>query len=130
VLNIAQAPDPLGLTIFVVVMLIFPLGLVIAGKIFGPSNPSPTKNMTFECGQIPEGSAHLRFTIRYYPYAMIYAIFGAIAVFLLLTAPALTALIQFGGDASFVVLGFLVIITLTLVSAVMALRSARWRVWE
>ncbi len=127
-MSVVQTPDMLGLGIFVVVMLIFPLSLIISGKIFGPSNPNPAKNMTFECGQIPEGSSHMRFTIQYYPYAMIYAIFGAIAVFLLLTAPALLTLIKIGGGAAYIILAFIFIIILTLISAVISLRSTRWKI--
>lgn len=127
-MSVVQTPDVLGLGVFILVMLIFSLSLIILGRIFGPSNPSPAKNTTFECGQIPEGSPHMRFTIQYYPYAMIYAIFGAIAVFLLLTAPALIALVKMGGGAATVILAFIAIITLTLISAVLSLRSTRWKI--
>ncbi|MEM3737264.1 MAG: NADH-quinone oxidoreductase subunit A [Candidatus Bathyarchaeia archaeon] len=124
-----QTPDVLGLGVYVLIMVIFPLSLVLAGKVLGPSNPNPKKNMTFECGHPPEGSAHTRFTIQYYPYAMIYAIFGAMAVFLLLTAPALTAIARMGGDAAGVILAFVAILALALVSAVISLRSVRCKIW-
>ena len=119
-----QQPDLLALTIYVILIVIFPIGVVVGGKIVGPSKPTPTKNMSFECGQPPSGEAHLRFNIQYYPYAMIYAIFGAIAIFLFLTAPAIIGLPS--EVSAFFVLS-LTIIILSLVGAVISLRSTKWR---
>ncbi|WP_309491872.1 NADH-quinone oxidoreductase subunit A [Candidatus Hecatella orcuttiae] len=116
--------DLLGLVVYIVIMLLFPIGLVLSGKIFGPSNPSPTKNLAFECGQVPLGDPRITFNIRYYPYAMIYAVFGAIAIFLLLTAPAI---IRLGGEVSTFISISLAVVILALVSAVTSLRSARRR---
>lgn len=108
----------LSLLVFTVSMIIFPLALWIIAKILGPSNPNIVKNSTYECGQVSTGEAHMRFNIRYYPYAMIYAIFGSFAIFLLLMAPEIIR--------SKVGLGFslvmLAIITSALFSAVTSLR--------
>jgi NADH-quinone oxidoreductase subunit A len=105
-------------------MIIFPVALVVAAKILGPYNPNPVKNSTFECGQIPIGKSHVRFTIQYLPYAMIYAIFGALAIFLLLAAPAIARL---NVELLSVALSLLIVLTLALFGAAISLRSVRGR---
>jgi len=79
----------LSLAAYVAASILFPAAMIFAAKILGPSNPNPVKNSTFECGQVPIGEAHVQFTVQYLPYAMIYAIFGALAVFLLIVAPSI-----------------------------------------
>jgi NADH-quinone oxidoreductase subunit A len=79
----------LSLLTYVAASILFPAAMIFAAKVLGPSNPNPVKNSTFECGQVPIGEAHVQFTVQYLPYAMIYAIFGALAVFLLIVAPSI-----------------------------------------
>ncbi len=93
----------------------------VVAKILSPSNPNPLKNSTYECGQIFEGKAHVRFTIHYYPYAMVYAIFGAFAILLLIVAPWVIRL-PFGLDYGLIILA---IVTITLVSAVITLKPTK-----
>ncbi len=114
----------LSLLVFTAVMVIFPMALVFAGKVMGEYAPDPVKRSTFECGQVATGKAHMRFDIQYYPYAMIYAMFGALAVFLLLAAPVITALPL---GPSRLALVSLVIVSIALMSASLSLRSSRGR---
>lgn len=81
----------LSLIVYVVAVTAFPLAMVFAAKVLGPSNPNRVKNSTFECGQVPIGEAHVQFNVQYLPYAMIYAIYGALAVFLLLISPGIVS---------------------------------------
>jgi len=117
-----QAPDAVALTVYATIVMLSAVGLVVTGKIFGSSNPNPVKNSPFECGQPSVGKPHLRFNIKYYHYAMIYAVFGALAVFLLLTAPAL---IRLPGEVLTFVSVALGVAVLSLISAVISLRSVR-----
>ena len=70
-------------------VLIFVLvGFVFAGialgvaKILRPSNPSPTKMTTYECGELPTGSSWVRFNVRFYLIALFFLVFDVEVVFL------------------------------------------------
>src|SRR6266571_1209606 len=60
--------------IFAVVALLFPLGTFFATRLFRPDHPTPLKDLTYECGEVPEG------------VALILVIFDVAAIFLLLWA--------------------------------------------
>jgi len=111
--------NQLSLLAYVGVSIAFPIAMVLVAKILGPSNPNPTKNSTFECGQTPIGEAHVQFTVQYLPYVMIYSIYGALAVFLLLIAPSIASF-----DAEMLKLATIVIVisSLTSLGAALSLR--------
>lgn len=46
-----------------------------------PKNPNPIKSMAYESGMPPIGSAHARYTVRYYVIAMLFVVFDIEAVF-------------------------------------------------
>ncbi len=104
---------------YVALMILFPIILWIIAKILSPQNPNPVKNAPFECAQVSVGKAHERFMISYYPYAMIYAIFGAFAVLLVVMAPHI---IQYKAGLDFSII-MLAVITIALMSAAVSLRS-------
>ncbi len=122
--------DLLAFTIYFLISTLTPISLYGLGLTFGERKPNKEKNMSFECGQIPVGEAHMRFTVQYYPYALIYGIFTAFTTLVLITAPRLADLevktLQFG----LIGLPLIAIVALAMVlmAAAMALRSARlWR---
>lgn len=121
------APEVIALTVYVAISILTPVLLYISGKILGPSKPNPDKTMNFECGQVPIGKAHLRVTAHYYPYALIYGTYTALAILLLFSAPGMAKLeVETKGYLLGIVgLPFtvLLIIALTLFSATMALSS-------
>jgi len=84
--------EGVGLAIYVIIAFVFCLSSLLLAKIVSPSRPNPRKTMTYECGQIPTEPTKARFTIQYYPYAVIYAIYGALAIILLLAAPSISAM--------------------------------------
>jgi len=88
----AEVYNVLNLLFFITLVVITPVAMWIVAKILSVLKPNPIKNATYECGQVFFGKSHLRFTIHYYPYAMIYAVFGALAIFLLIVAPDLLKL--------------------------------------
>lgn len=104
---------------YVVIMILFPTALWVIAKILSPLNPNPVKNSPFECAQYSVGKAHELFKITYYPYAIIYAIFGAFAVLLLVMAPTIIKF-KAGLDLSIIMLA---VITVALMSAAISLRS-------
>lgn len=70
-------------------VLIFVLvGFVFAGialgvaKLLRPSNPSPAKMTTYECGELPTGSSWVRFNVRFYLIALFFIVFDVEVIFL------------------------------------------------
>jgi NADH-quinone oxidoreductase subunit A len=59
-----------ALLAFVLCGLMLGLGLLLR-----PSNPSPGKLSTYECGEPPSGSAWINFNIRFYLIALVFVIF-------------------------------------------------------
>lgn len=50
------------------------IGLVVA-RLLRPHRPYPSKNSTYECGEVPVGDTRVRFNIRFYVVALIFLIF-------------------------------------------------------
>ena len=62
-----------------IVMVAVPL---IVQWLIAPSKKTKEKLETYECGEVPEGSAWLQFNIRFYVIALIFLIFDVEVVFL------------------------------------------------
>ncbi|HVP38053.1 MAG TPA: NADH-quinone oxidoreductase subunit A [Candidatus Saccharimonadales bacterium] len=72
-------------------------GLTVAlSRFVGPQRPTREKNMPYECGVEPVGSAKERFSIKFYLVAMLFIIFDIEAVFLYPWAVAFGQLGMFG----------------------------------
>lgn len=70
--------------LFLVVGLIFlSFTLLLSRLIQAKGKPGKDKYMAYECGEVPEGSAWIRFNIRFYVLALIFIIFDVEIVFLL-----------------------------------------------
>jgi NADH-quinone oxidoreductase subunit A len=65
--------------------------------------------MSYECGEIPEGSAWIRFNIRFYVLALIFIIFDVEIVFLLPWAVVFTKLGAFAFIEGIVFIGILAV---------------------
>ena len=68
--------------IFVLVGFVFAGIALGAAKLLRPSNPSPAKMTTYECGELPSGSSWVRFNVRFYLIALFFLIFDVEVVFL------------------------------------------------
>ena len=55
---------------------------VIVSKIFGPKKPSSEKYTTYESGVEPYGTAHSKFSVKYYMAAMLFILFDIEIVFM------------------------------------------------
>src|SRR3990170_3108436 len=80
--------------IFAIVALLFPLGTFFATRLFRPDNPTPLKDLTYECGEVPEGEAQIQFHFQYYMFALIFVVFDVAAIFLVLWAFAVFGVSQ------------------------------------
>jgi len=73
-----------GVLIFLVVGFIFLAVVLILSRLIQPKGlPGIDKYIPYECGEVPEGSAWIRFNIRFYVFALIFIIFDVEIVFLL-----------------------------------------------
>lgn len=68
------------LTALSVVLIIIPL--ILQSLLSPKQNKTEEKLRAYECGEIPEGSAWLKFNIRFYTIALIFLIFDVEIVFL------------------------------------------------
>jgi NADH-quinone oxidoreductase subunit A len=55
---------------------------IIVSRILGPRKPNPEKLSTYESGVEPYGTAHSKFSIKYYMVAMLFIIFDIEIVFM------------------------------------------------
>src|SRR6184192_1477063 len=82
----ALLDDYVPVVLFLLVALSFPLITFFATRLFRPTHPTPLKDLTYECGELPEGEAQIQFHFQYYMFALIFVVFDVAAVFLLLWA--------------------------------------------
>ena len=57
-------------------------GLVIGGTLLGKRVKHPEKDMPYECGIPPTGSARERFSVKFYLVGMVFILFDIEAIFL------------------------------------------------
>jgi NADH-quinone oxidoreductase subunit A len=70
--------------LFLVVGFVFlAFTLLLSRLIQAKGLPGKDKYISYECGEVPEGSAWIRFNIRFYVLALIFIIFDVEIVFLL-----------------------------------------------
>ncbi|MBU2502977.1 MAG: NADH-quinone oxidoreductase subunit A [bacterium] len=73
---------------YATVLIFILVGFVFAGialgvaKLLRPSNPSPAKLTTYECGELPTGSSWVRFNVRFYLVALFFIVFDVEVIFL------------------------------------------------
>jgi NADH:ubiquinone oxidoreductase subunit 3 (subunit A) len=84
---------------YVPIAILLGLALVVAyamqniGKLLGrPSNPNPLKLGTYECGEVPMGSARTNMDVQYYLYVLIFLVIDVEAAFLVLFALSFSSL--------------------------------------
>jgi NADH-quinone oxidoreductase subunit A len=71
------------LLMFLAFGAIFVIGGVAVNYLLMPSRPNREKNATYECGLDPFCDAKIKYSIRFYVFALIYVVFAVEAVFLL-----------------------------------------------
>ena len=59
------------------------VGVLAVSHLFGQrARGNPIKDSAYECGNIPEGSPHARFAVKFYVTAMLFIIFDIEVIFL------------------------------------------------
>ncbi len=71
---------PVGL--LVVMALIFAGANLLMTHVLGPRREGPTKDITYESGMNPVGTARKRFNVRFYILAMTFLVFDVEIIFL------------------------------------------------
>ncbi|NUQ82911.1 MAG: NADH-quinone oxidoreductase subunit A [Bacteroidetes bacterium] len=72
------------LPVFFLIFLAVSFGVVslIATNFIGPKRPNKVKNSPYESGMEPVGTAHERFSVKYYMVAMIFVVFDVEILFM------------------------------------------------
>lgn len=98
------------------VLIFFAIGLVILGftlvlsRLLQPeAKDAIDKYIPYECGEVPEGSAWIRFNIRFYVCALIFIIFDVEIIFLLPWAVVFKTLGPFAFVEGLIFIGILAI---------------------
>jgi NADH-quinone oxidoreductase subunit A len=96
-------------------LMLFGLALVaavtmIGGSHFlGPRRPTEVKDRPYESGMPPLGTAHERFSVKFYLVAMLFIVFDIETVFLIPWATIFLGGAQGGGGAGSATMGFLLV---------------------
>jgi NADH-quinone oxidoreductase subunit A len=89
------------------VLLVFVLWL---SRLIQPmGKPGPDTYIPYECGEVPEGTAWIRFNIRFYVFALVFIIFDVEIVFLMPWAVVFKQLGSFAFLEGLVFIGILVV---------------------
>ncbi|MCF6157014.1 MAG: NADH-quinone oxidoreductase subunit A [wastewater metagenome] len=86
------------LPILILLILAFGFAItnIVLSVLLGTQKPTPEKLTPYECGIDPVGSAHERFSVKFYLIAMLFVIFDIEVVFLYPWAVAFQSLKLFG----------------------------------
>jgi NADH-quinone oxidoreductase subunit A len=96
--------------IFLVVGFIFlAAALIFSRLIQSEGMPGTDKYIPYECGEVPEGSAWIRFNIRFYVFALIFIIFDVEIVLLLPWAVVFKRLGLFAFIEGLIFIGILIV---------------------
>jgi NADH-quinone oxidoreductase subunit A len=98
------------------VLVFFAMGVVIIAftlflaRLLRPEGTdAPDKYIPYECGEVPQGSAWVRFNIRFYVCALIFIIFDVEIIFLLPWAVVFKRLGAFAFVEGLIFIGILVL---------------------
>jgi NADH-quinone oxidoreductase subunit A len=96
--------------LFLVVGFVFLVAVLILSRLIQAKGiPGIDKYIPYECGEVPEGSAWIRFNIRFYVFALIFIIFDVEIVFLLPWAVVFGRLGAFAFIEGLIFIGILIV---------------------
>jgi NADH-quinone oxidoreductase subunit A len=106
----------------ILIVFIFVAGFavtnIVLSHVVGKRKNTRAKLMPYECGMDPVGSAHQRFSVKFYLIAMLFILFDIEAVFLLPWAvvfKTMTRALTLNGQRSFVFFEMMIFIAVLLV---------------
>lgn len=106
---ILMLSDYLPILIMFIVAGVIGLGGVLISWLAGPKNPSSNKEMAYESGMVPVGTARIRFPVKFYLIAMLFIIFDVEVVFFYPWAVVYKQLKLFGFIEMLIFIGILVV---------------------
>jgi NADH-quinone oxidoreductase subunit A len=86
---------------FVLLAAILPPIILFVGSFFRPSFPHEGKLTTYECGEVPEGSAYVMFNNRFYLVAIVFLVFDVEVALLFPVLVLFREAIEIGGASAF-----------------------------
>ena len=96
--------------LFLVVGFVFLVVVLVLSRLIQAKGiPGIDKYIPYECGEVPEGSAWIRFNIRFYVFALIFIIFDVEIVFLLPWAVVFKRLGAFAFIEGLIFIGILIV---------------------
>jgi NADH-quinone oxidoreductase subunit A len=99
-----------GVLLFLVIGFVFLYVVLMLSRLLqAKGKPGADKYIPYECGEVPEGSAWIRFNIRFYVVALIYIIFDVEIIFLLPWAVVFKKLGAFAFVEGLIFIGILVV---------------------
>jgi NADH-quinone oxidoreductase subunit A len=112
--------DYLPVLLQVIVAVIFAASALIISVILGKTGRrNPTKDSAYECGMLPEGPTHSRFSVKFYVVAMLFILFDIEIVFMYPWAVVYRDYIaQYGSQIFWSMLSFVSILTVGYVYAI------------
>ena len=90
-------------------LVLLTVALVLARLLRPAGKDAADKYIPYECGEVPEGSAWIRFNIRFYVCALIFVIFDVEIIFLLPWAVVFRTLGPYAFIEGIIFIGILVI---------------------
>ncbi len=99
------------LVAFFIIVLLVPAGMIALSYVLGQRHNAHAKGSPYEAGIVSEGSAQVRFSIKFYLIAMFFVVFDLEAVFIISWAVAAR---ETGWAGYLEILFFIVILIATL----------------
>jgi NADH-quinone oxidoreductase subunit A len=96
------------LVVFFVIVLLIPAGMLILSYVLGQRHDEHATGSPYESGILSEGSANVRFSVKFYLIAMFFVIFDLEAVFIFSWAVAVREVGWAGYFEMLVFIGILV----------------------
>ena len=97
------------LIFFVIGLALMAFALILSKLLQPAAKDAPDKYIPYECGEVPQGSAWIRFNIRFYVCALVFIIFDVEIIFLLPWAVVFKELGPFAFIEGLIFIGILAI---------------------
>jgi NADH-quinone oxidoreductase subunit A len=77
-----MSADYIIVGIMIIVSLAFVGVALFAAYLLRPRRPTNLKQMTYECGELPRGTAWIQYNVKFYLFALIFVVFDVEVIFL------------------------------------------------
>lgn len=116
-----------GLLVYLLTGFVFTWALLALSRLVQRKRPTTGKRSTYECGEVPVGSAWVQFNVRFYVIALIFLIFDVETAFIFPAAAVFKSWILSGrGLAALLEIVIFVAILLFGLAYVWARRDLEW----